>query len=350
VAVRYGLSTNLWTAIILMIPVLLHEAGQVGGFLVYDCSLNQLKTQTINLTAPKDCKDPIRDYYPARMTKIKIIMTDGDMPVMATQCLVLKTKEVVRCGGHPSFHYGSVKIAINQPVEVTPQECRDAHIAGKISSSVQGQKMDFKIGASHYHRYYSKGGRAVNGDCVITTFTRKEVTYEKSYEETTIKVLINKVRGLKSDNTIRFPSGLIASHADGVVRDVHDGMLVWSTEIQGCQARMSLTYQGRAKLHQARSNVENDLEEAIILVEQNETQRYAGLVWEGTRSLCGHVCHNTQILDVVARMDTKDPNKDWKFQKSIYHQAVNLLTHLHFLHLSQGLGNFWRFKEFKEAV
>jgi hypothetical protein len=28
-------------------------------------------------------------------------------------------------------------------------------------------------------------------------------------------------------------------------------------------------YQGRAKLHQARSNVENDLEEAIILVEQN---------------------------------------------------------------------------------
>jgi hypothetical protein len=32
------------------------------------------------------------------------------------------------------------------------------------------------------------------------------VTYEKSYEETTIKVLITKVRGLKSDNTIRFPS------------------------------------------------------------------------------------------------------------------------------------------------
>jgi hypothetical protein len=47
------------------------------------------------------------------------------------------------------------KVAINQPVEVTPQECRDAFIAGKIS--VQGQKMDFKIGASHYHQYYSEG-------------------------------------------------------------------------------------------------------------------------------------------------------------------------------------------------
>jgi hypothetical protein len=32
VAVRYSLSTNLWTAIILMIPVLLLEAGQAGGF------------------------------------------------------------------------------------------------------------------------------------------------------------------------------------------------------------------------------------------------------------------------------------------------------------------------------
>jgi hypothetical protein len=138
---------------------------------VYDCSHDQLKTQTINLTAPKDCKDTTTDYYPVRMTQIKIIMTDGDRPIMATQCLVLRTQEVVRCGGHPSFHYGSVKIAINQPVEVTPQECRDALIAGKIS--VQGQRMDFKVGVSHFHR-------AVNGDCAITTFTRKGVMYEKS--------------------------------------------------------------------------------------------------------------------------------------------------------------------------
>jgi hypothetical protein len=129
---------------------------------LYDCSHDQLKTQTIDLTEPKDCKDPTTDFYPARTTKIRIILTDGDMPVMATQCLVLKTQEVVLCGGHPSFHYGSVKIAINQPVEVTPQECRDALIAGKIS--VQGQKMNFKIGASHYHQYYSEGERAVNGD------------------------------------------------------------------------------------------------------------------------------------------------------------------------------------------
>jgi hypothetical protein len=115
---------------------------------------------------------------------------------------------------------------------------------------------------------------------------------------------------------------------------------------------MSLMYQGRAKLHQARStsNVKDDLEEAIILVEQNETRRYAGLVLEGTRSMCGHVSHNTQIPDAVVCMDTKDPNKDWKFQKSIDHEEVNLLTHMHFLHLSRGFGNFLRFEEFQEAV
>jgi hypothetical protein len=149
---------------------------------------------------------------------------------MATQCLVRKTQEVSRCGGHPSFHYGSFKVAINQPVEVTPQECRVALIAGKIS--VQGQKMDFKIGVSHYHQYYSEGGRTASGDCVITTFTRKGVTYQKSYEETTIQVLITKVRSLKLDNTIRFPSGLIAPHANGVVQDTHNGMLVWNTKVQ----------------------------------------------------------------------------------------------------------------------
>jgi hypothetical protein len=242
-AIRYGLSTSLWTAIVLMMPVLLLEAGQSGGFLVCDCSHNQLKTQTIDLTAPKDCKDPTRENYPVRMTKIKIIMTNGDRPIMATQCLILKTQEVVGCGGHPSFHYGSVKIAIKKPVEVTPQEWRDALIAGKISG--QGQKMDFKIGVSHFHRYYSEGEWSVNGDCAITTFTRKGVTYEKLYEETIIKVLISKVRGLKLDNTVKFSSGLIAPHAYGVVRDVHDGMLVWSTEVLPCQDTMSLMYQGR---------------------------------------------------------------------------------------------------------
>jgi hypothetical protein len=204
-AVRYGLSTNLWTAIILMIPNLLHKAEQVNGFLVYDCYPDQLKTQTIDLTEPKNCKDQITDYHQVRTIEIKIILSYGDTPVLATQCIVRKTQEVTRCGGLLSFHYGSFKVAINQPVEVTPQECRDALLAGKIS--IQGQRMDFKIGVSNYHQYYSEGGRTAAGDCVITTFSRNGVTYQKSYEETTIQVLITRVRGLKLDNTIRSPVG-----------------------------------------------------------------------------------------------------------------------------------------------
>jgi hypothetical protein len=101
-------------------------------------------------------------------------------------------------------------------------------------------------------------------------------------------------------------------------------------------------YQGHARLHQDRStsHAKDDLEEAIILVAQNETKRYACLVLEGTRSMCGHVCHNTQISDVVVCMEDEDPNKDWKFQKAINHDEANLLTHVHFLHLNRGLGEF----------
>jgi hypothetical protein len=100
-------------------------------------------------------------------------------------------------------------------VEVTPQECRDTLLAGKIT--IQGQRMDFKIGVSKYHPYYSEGGRTPAGDCVITAFRRNSVTYQKSYEEITIQVLITRVRGtrvrgLKLDRTIRFPSGLVAPH------------------------------------------------------------------------------------------------------------------------------------------
>jgi hypothetical protein len=71
-------------------------------------------------------------------------------------------------------------------VEVTPLECRDALAAGKIT--IQGQKMDFKIGRSEYLTYYSEGGRTKEGACSITAFTRNGVTYQKSCEETTIQV------------------------------------------------------------------------------------------------------------------------------------------------------------------
>jgi hypothetical protein len=113
-------------AIILMIPIIIHQVVPLKGFQVYDCSHDQLKTQTIDLTEPKNCKDPVTDYHPARATEIKIILTDGDTPVLATQCIVRKTQEVTRCGGLPSFYYGLFKVAIDQPMEVTPQECRDA--------------------------------------------------------------------------------------------------------------------------------------------------------------------------------------------------------------------------------
>jgi hypothetical protein len=59
-------------------------------------------------------------------------MTKGDWPVMATSCLVLKSQKVFWCGGHQSFHYGTVKIIIDEPVEVTPQEFRDALTTGKV--------------------------------------------------------------------------------------------------------------------------------------------------------------------------------------------------------------------------
>jgi hypothetical protein len=45
-----------------------------------------------------------------------------------------------------------------------------------------------------------------------------------------------------------------------------------------------------------------------------------------------------------------NPNKQWTFQKAINHDEANLLTHIHFLHISQGLGNFQCFKDFQEAI
>jgi hypothetical protein len=89
--------------------------------------------------------------------------------------------------------------------------------------SLEGQSVDFQVRASKFHRYYTEGGKATQGTCTIRTFTRKDVTYNKSYEETTIKILLSKVRGTKLGDMIKFPSGLSAPHSGGVVRDALKG-------------------------------------------------------------------------------------------------------------------------------
>jgi hypothetical protein len=119
VAVRYGLSTNLWTAIILMIPFILHEVGPVKGFQVYDCSLSVEDTDDRPHGA-KELQGPGHGLSPSKGDR------DQDHPDRwghtctghTVHCP--KTQEVTRCGGLPSFHYGSFKVAIDQPVEVTP--------------------------------------------------------------------------------------------------------------------------------------------------------------------------------------------------------------------------------------
>jgi hypothetical protein len=111
-------------------------------------------------------------------------------------------------------------------------------------------------------------------------------------------------------------------------------MMIWSTEELPCGGTILLMYQERVKFHQAKSTIKAHLEEAIILVEQNKTKRFDDLVLEGTRSLCGHVCHNTQIPNVIACLEIKDPYRDWRFLKALDHKKANLLTHMHVLHLS----------------
>jgi hypothetical protein len=135
-----------------------------------------------------------------------------------------------------------------------------------------------------------------------------------------------------------------------VTWDPLDNMTIWSTEELPCGGTLSLMYQGKAEIHQAKSMGKATLKEAIILVEQSETRRFANLFLEGTRSMCGQVCHNTQIPNVIACLAIEDTNQDWRFLKNLNHKRANLLTHMHFFHLSQGLGNFQRFEEFQEAT
>lgn len=326
----------------LMILVLLVLGPEVRGLTVYDCNHADTTYEIIDLLEPEKCPDPVHDYEDPRAVTVQILQTDTSVPVSAYQCLLTISRKVTRCG-FDSIEYGSQWTVYQDSLEITPSECRTAIDKGQIM--IEGRPFRVRVGAPTTLRYYSYGGLDSAGNCKTASFMSANIWFSKSYELVVIAAEIKILRGVVDISTglIRFSNGIQTKYQDEVLRDATEGTLVWTATPPSCAETVSEVYLGNATIHQRKGGIEA---EAILMIENNKTSQYAGLILRQPRALCDVHCFSTQIRGIVAcLMRTMDvPLPKTTFKTYFDPKIADIQTQLSHLHLGTNMRMYERFE------
>lgn len=318
------------------------QRGLVKGMTTYNCQDPNATHIMVDLLEPQPCPDPDLDYERPRPQRVQILQTDTAMPVMATQCIVAISKKVTRCG-FDSLTYGSKWTVWDLGYEVTPSECRKAVKAGELQ--VEGRKFPVTLNRKVTHRFYSQGGLDNDMNCHYEGYFKSGNDYfSKSFEETKIDITLRMIRGTANTATqeVIFRNGIRTKYPDGVARDDLEGTLVWEIKKPECKDTVSELYDGLSMLHRRR---EDSLLDSIILVNNNETKQYAGLVLQQVVTLCKVRCFDTQVkgLFVCPYREGDEPLPKHTFKASFTPDQINLQSQLGYLHTTTNLATAERF-------
>ena len=322
-------------------------AGYSSAMRVFDCNHPESTFRPIDLLEPQPCPDPIKDFSTPVITALQILQTDTKFPVHAHQCKIVISKEVTRCG-LDSITYGSEWPVWEKTLELTPNECRSAIETGTVTV----EKMVYAAtpGAPTTNIFFSHGSRTSDGRCMTATFTTNGILYQRSYETTILNIQIAQIRGTVdlSSGLLVFANGLRVKFKDEVVRDAVEGTIVWRAKEPDCKDTVSEIYLGNGTLHVHNNGLIN----SIVMIANNESDQYAGLVIRKPQAVCGMHCHATQIQGIVLCLlrdhDTPMPQANFK---SYFDPTIpNLQAQLSFTHLGTNMKMYRRFETMQQAL
>ncbi len=333
-------------------------ATLVNGLVVYDCNDPRTDIGAYDLINPAACVDADTEYeYPITQS-VQLIQTDIERPIRAKRCRIKITKEVTR-GGFNGVTYASQWPVFEEILPVTQEECIQIWKTGKVTFA--GGKHTVKIirGATVTTTWISHGSISANAMCYEEKqFVSGGKTFFYSYETTLATIDISTVLGtVDLYGIIRLPSGLMFNEFhDGSVMDNHEGRIVWVAAQPKCEQRLSNVYYGNATLRTKKgpltNNTYQELEGAVLMLNDYEEERTAGLVLKKPVRLCGKQCHSTQIVGLSAcllrGLDT--PLVNTTFLPQMDARAANIQTQIGFLHLSSSLREEDRFRFIQNQI
>jgi len=321
------------------------------AFTVYDCESQFTDFTTVDLTEPRQCPDPVKDYRPPMRQRLQLVQSDSSVPMKGYQCLVTTTKTATKCG-FDSVTYGSAYPAWKKQVEITPAECRNAVEKGQIEVRELGRSFKVEKGTVETFNYYSHGKVNDNGACEVENFLSEGKVFNGYYEFTSVDIEVRAIRGWvdTAESVVSFVGqhqGLTAPFADGILRDVHAGTIVWNSTKPSCKSTVSEVWEGYGDLHRRVDSFQNEPNfEAILMMKDDSDERYAGLVLGKTTSICGTQCYTTQIKGLVACLlrEQDQPIPDIDFKAYFNPTQANLQTQLGFLHADTNMRMGRRFE------
>ena len=326
-----------------LIVMIISLAMEAGALTAYDCQHQEAAYQAVDLMRPAACPDPEKDYEPARPQRLQLLQVDSRMPVKAYRCQATMSKRVTRCG-YDSISYGSLWPVWLQDQPLTPEECRKAVRAEAVT--IEGRVYKAKMDRTQKYRFFSKGFLDDEMDCTpVTGFESGGRWFVRSTEETVLEITLTTVRGTADTATgeVVFTNGIRANYKDLVVRDALEGTMVWQAEEPGCEDTVSEVFNGITDLHRL-SNAPN-LQGSIILVRNNDTAQFAGLVLKAIATTCGVRCFTTQVkgLIVCPYREGDEPLPKASFKAHFEPGQVDLQTQLGYLHVTTNMAMASRF-------
>jgi len=214
---------------------------------------------------------------------------------------------------------------------------------------INGYAWDIPLGTQLSRQFFMFGKVDNNGKCEVDDFTINGAHYTGHYLEAVVTVQTKLVRGMAdaASGWVTFSNGLKARANDEFLEDSTEGSMVWKNRKMDCKKQISQVYKGKADLYHYRRMDSTTMKESLVLVADNTTKQYAGLILKELQTICQSRCYGTQVQGILVCPFNNDivPIPDGQFISHFNPTEVNIQTQISFLHLTSQLQMRARFED-----
>ena len=320
----------------------------------YNCQGRNSESRAIDLTLSEDCRRQQPLFRPPRNITVQILQLGNSLRKKAYSCKASVTAVVARCGFDDITYSGIKYPAIDNPVDISPAQCKEAAKHKKIK--LRGRWMSIKLNAPMVASWYSHGGyHNKTGRCLTADFVSYGNMYYSSNQLIIMKVIIKEIRGSfnPKNGRIAFSNGLVASYKQGLLQDVEFGTMAWNSEDFNCSARVSQIYYGPAVLYSKGSSKMEGHTGDLLTVEKTHAgaDQYAGLVLKGATRICGRQMWETHLDGlVVGLLDHLDSPLPAEYKPEETVASLFIQTQLSYIHMSRALAVDERFLKMHSMI
>lgn len=308
--------------------------------IAYDCGSVKDVITTFSLTDTAKCPPYQRSYKNTTSESIQVVQKTSNTKAMAHTCKIIMNRRVCRCQFFSSSQFGCTPSMIDFQLPVTSEQCQHMATTG-IFTDEEFNVTNIQPNVPSWTTFISHGDRQLSGYCVGTTFTRNDVIYTKSFEQTDVTISLNTLilpiepTHIESDgDDVLLPFGIRYPARYQSIVDPRLGTVIWKYKRPSCPQfgqpieGFQTIYQGKAQVAiRTKAKIHNKFEGALFSVSiekptEAEIPQNFALATHTNSTICGKTAWNTNVEDVliiILNYNEKGINTDDKYGLSRPH-------------------------------